>query len=101
MLAITSCNTDTQAAIDVHSPITIQMSPKDFSPTVFILKKPRNFEWYRLKTRCMQRINMERQDSAERPGNQDLRAARTGVQLPQPLCKGGARAAGITGLQES
>ena len=67
VLAITSCNTNTQAAFDAHSPTAVQMSPKDFSPTVFTLKKPRSFEWQRLKTRCIQRISMERQDSGERP----------------------------------
>ena len=68
VLAITSCNTDTQAAFDVHSPIAVQMSPKEFFlAPVFTLKKPRSFEWQRLKTRCMQRIDMERQHSVERP----------------------------------
>ena len=43
------------------------MSPKDFSPTVFTLKKPRSFDWQRLKTRCIQRIDMERQHNGERP----------------------------------
>ena len=64
--AITSCITDTQAAFDVHSSTAVQMSPKDFSPTVFTLKKPKSFEWQRLKTRCIQRVNMEGQDSNER-----------------------------------
>ena len=39
VLAITRCHTDTQAAFDVHSPKAVQMSPKDFSPTVFYFEE--------------------------------------------------------------
>ena len=70
VIAITSCNSDAQAGFDVHSPIAVQMSPKDFSPTVFALKKPRSFDWQRLKTRCTQRIDMERQHNGERPADE-------------------------------
>ena len=70
VLTITSCNTDAQAAFDVHSPVAIHMSPKDLPPTVFTLQMPRSFEWQRLKTGCTQRINMERQDSGKRPADE-------------------------------
>ena len=41
VLAITSCGVDTQASFDVHSPIAIQMCPRNFSPTVFVAKELR------------------------------------------------------------
>ena len=96
VIAITSCSVDTQATFDVHSPIAIQMCPRDFSPTVFVARKPMSFDWLRLKQTCTQRmddvkrnsINIDGATMHRSPANeeiQNLRAALTGEQLPKTL----------------
>ena len=67
-IAITRCSVDTQAPFDVHSPIVIQVCPRDFSPTVFVARKPRSFDWQKLRQICIQRIAEEKQSSRHSDG---------------------------------
>ena len=68
VLAITSCSVNTQVSFDVHSPITIQVCARNFSPTVLVARKPRRFDWQRLRQMCMQRIDEEKQSSSNFDG---------------------------------
>ena len=68
VIAITSCCFDTQASCDVHSPIVIQMCPRDFSPTVFVARKPSSFDWQRIKQTCIQRMDEEQQSCSSIDG---------------------------------
>ena len=44
------------------------MSPEDFSPTVFVARKPRRFDWRRPRQICIQRIAEEKQSRSDLDG---------------------------------
>ena len=68
VLAIISCSVDTKACFDVHSPVVIQLCRRDFSPTVFVARKPWSFDWQRIQQTCIQRIDEEKQSSSNIDG---------------------------------
>ena len=68
VMATTSCSVDTQASFDVHRPVAIQLCPRNFSPTVFAARKPRSFDWQRLRQACIQLMDEVKQSSSNIDG---------------------------------
>ena len=45
-----------------------KMCPRNFSPTVFAARKPRSCDWQGLRQLCIQRIDVEKQNSSKIDG---------------------------------